>query len=154
MNRQKRFATFLFLRRYSISKFKKPVSAESTPTRTPKVFFRCASFQIFKLLVLDVSNLLSKFFVFVNFSVFAKIFNLKVRKTGVCVVNNYADTCPGNCWLRWHNVSVVVDFADTMSAISIVVDLADTGFSQICSRKQKSSWMRFCLFIWGPGRIF
>ena len=75
------------------------------------------------------------------------------QKTCIQVVVDYADT----------GVSVVIDYADTMSAysrssrwhgVSVVVDYADKCFSQISSRKRKSSRNCFSLFIWGPGRIF
>ena len=32
------------------------------------------------------------------------------------IVIDYTDTCPGICWLCWHCVRVVIDYADTLSA--------------------------------------
>ena len=49
--------------------------------------------------------------------------------------------CLGSHWLCWHGVSVVNDYADT-------------HFLRISLQKQKLLQNHFCLFIWGPGRVF
>ena len=39
--------------------------------------------------------------------------------------NSQKNICPRSCWLRGHDVGVVVDYADTVH-VSVVVDSADT----------------------------
>ena len=76
--------------------------------------------------------------IFAKFFVFAKILDRKDRKSGVRLVIDYADTkicekpsdfsktvrvvvdyadkCPRSSWLRWNDVCIVIDYADTVSA--------------------------------------
>ena len=106
------------------------------------------------------SKYLTKFFntFFVSILIFQKYNNSQrySQKTCVHIVIDYTDTCPRSCWPRWHNVSEVIDYADTMSVQSTttrtscrrsrwlcwyhvckvsVSDCADTRFSRISSWK-------------------
>ena len=71
--------------------------------------------------------------------------------------------CPGSQRQRWHaifeNIKKFVSFFyffqnKLIYHVNLVNDYADTRFSRISSRKRKISRNRFCLFIWGPCRVF
>ena len=112
---------------------------------------------------------------FVNFFVLAKIFDSKVRKLHVRVVNdtqiflftnvfiflNYCNWVGKNTqdrflnWLflynLWEAFKVFRKCQCSLVRVRVVVDYRDTHFLQISSRKQKNLLNRYCLFIWGPG---
>ena len=83
------------------------------------------------------------------------------------------DTCLRRNRLHWHNICIVNDYANNCKrsqrlrgrgcqcsqqphrhCVSIVNYYAENGFSRISLQKQNISWIRFCLFIWGPGGFF